>query len=191
MFPRVAAASIVLLAMYGDAQHAVAAQRAPASGTPRPDAIVPFTISVPDAVPADLKQRLTRTRFPREIDGSGWDDGTNLAYLKELVTYWRDPFDWRAAEARLNRFDQFTTTAGHHRLRCLFCILSFDLWVVIYTRKRRQPLRFAFLVCVVLVVTAAAGDSGTSAADVRSLVQRDIVTIVRLADSGALESICT
>ena len=73
------------------------------------EAIVPFKIHVSDAVLADLKQRLARTRFPGEISGSAWDYGTNLAYLKELVTYWRDRFDWRAAERRLNQFDQFTT----------------------------------------------------------------------------------
>jgi pimeloyl-ACP methyl ester carboxylesterase len=71
--------------------------------------IVPFKIHVPDSVLADLKQRLARTRFPGEIPGAGWDYGTDLAYLKELVTYWRDRFDWRAAERRLNRFDQFKT----------------------------------------------------------------------------------
>ena len=75
----------------------------------RGDAIVPFKIQVPDAVLSDLEQRLARTRFPGEISGSGWDYGTNLTYLRELVTYWRDRFDWRAAERRLNQFDQFTT----------------------------------------------------------------------------------
>jgi len=59
---------------------------------------------------ADLRQRLARTRFPGEISGSSWDYGTNLAYLKDLVAYWRDKYDWRAAERRLNQFDQFTTT---------------------------------------------------------------------------------
>jgi epoxide hydrolase len=73
------------------------------------EAVVPFKIHVPDAVLADLEQRLARTRFPGEIAGSDWDYGTNLPYLKELVTYWRDRFDWRAAEQRLNQFDQFTT----------------------------------------------------------------------------------
>src|SRR5262245_36853260 len=84
---------------------AVAAQRAPAS-----DAVRPFKIHVDDSVLADLKQRLARTRFPGEIPGSNWDYGTNLVYLKELVAYWRDKYDWRAAERRLNQFDQFTTT---------------------------------------------------------------------------------
>jgi pimeloyl-ACP methyl ester carboxylesterase len=74
------------------------------------EAIVPFTIRVGDDVLADLKQRLARTRLPGEISGSDWDYGTNLAYLKELVTYWQQKFDWRAAEKRLNQFDQFKTT---------------------------------------------------------------------------------
>ena len=74
------------------------------------DAVVPFKIQVPDAVLADLKDRLARTRFPGEIPGAGWDYGTDLAYLKGLVGYWRTTFDWRAAERRLNQFSQFTTT---------------------------------------------------------------------------------
>jgi len=76
---------------------------------PAQSAITPFKIHVDDAVLADLKQRLARTRFPGEIANSDWDYGTNLAYLRELVTYWRDRYDWRAAEKRLNQFDQFTT----------------------------------------------------------------------------------
>ena len=71
--------------------------------------VVPFKIAVPDAVLADLKERLARTRFPSEIEGSGWDYGTNLAYLRELVTYWRTTFDWRAQERKLNELPQFKT----------------------------------------------------------------------------------
>jgi pimeloyl-ACP methyl ester carboxylesterase len=58
---------------------------------------------------ADLHERLARTRFPDELQGDGWTYGTNLAYLRELVTYWRDKFDWRAQERRLNQFEQFKT----------------------------------------------------------------------------------
>ena len=72
-------------------------------------AIVPFTIDVSDAVLTDLKMRLEMTRFPDEIEGADWRYGTNLAYLQELVTYWKDEFDWREQERRLNQFDQFTT----------------------------------------------------------------------------------
>ena len=70
----------------------------------------PFTINVPDDVLVDLQQRLARTRMPDEPDGVGWMLGTNRAYLKQLVDYWRDEFDWRAQERRLNRFEQFKTT---------------------------------------------------------------------------------
>ena len=72
-------------------------------------AIVPFTIDVPDAVLEDLQDRLRAARFPDEIREADWDYGTSLSYLRELVEYWRDHFDWRAQEARLNRFDQFKT----------------------------------------------------------------------------------
>ena len=69
--------------------------------------IEPFTINVPDSVLMDLKERLVRARMPDEPDGVGWMLGTNQAYLKQLVDYWRDEFDWRAQERRLNRFEQF------------------------------------------------------------------------------------
>lgn len=71
----------------------------------------PFTISVADHELADLKQRLANTRFPNEPDGNdSWDYGTNLSYMERLIEYWRDDYDWRAAEARLNRFDHFRAT---------------------------------------------------------------------------------
>lgn len=73
------------------------------------DAIVPFKIRVADNVLTDLKQRLSRVRFADEIPDAGWDYGTNLAYLKGLVDYWRDRFDWRMHEERLNTFEQFKT----------------------------------------------------------------------------------
>jgi pimeloyl-ACP methyl ester carboxylesterase len=88
---------------------ATLAGRAQQGTAPAREAVVPFTINVSEAVLTDLKDRLARTRFPGEIAGSGWDYGTDLAYLKELVTYWRTTFDWRAAERRLNQFNQFTT----------------------------------------------------------------------------------
>jgi pimeloyl-ACP methyl ester carboxylesterase len=68
----------------------------------------PFTVRVPDETLVDLHDRLTRVRWPDEIPDSGWQFGTSLAYLKELVAYWRDTFDWRAQEAKLNQFQQFT-----------------------------------------------------------------------------------
>jgi pimeloyl-ACP methyl ester carboxylesterase len=107
MSKRVVFAIVLVLGVV--AHRGVGAQRSAAPAAASREAIVPFKIKVPDAVLSDLKQRLARTRFPGEISGARWDYGTDLTYLKELVTYWRDRFDWRAAERRLNQFDQFTT----------------------------------------------------------------------------------
>ena len=68
-----------------------------------------FVVDVPEDVLADLRDRLARTRWPDEPDGGGWAYGTDRGYLADLVAYWRDGFDWRRAEARLNRFPQFRT----------------------------------------------------------------------------------
>lgn len=67
----------------------------------------PFTIAVPETTLDDLRLRLARTRWPD--DGAGWEYGTNLAYMKDLVDYWEHSYDWRAREAELNRFAHFRT----------------------------------------------------------------------------------
>jgi pimeloyl-ACP methyl ester carboxylesterase len=72
-------------------------------------AIEPFEVRVDEALLDDLRERLARTRLPEEIPGAGWDYGMPMGYLGELVAYWRDTYDWRAAEARLNTFPQFRT----------------------------------------------------------------------------------
>jgi pimeloyl-ACP methyl ester carboxylesterase len=68
----------------------------------------PFRLHVPDAVLDDLRQRLSRTRLPDEPPLEPWSTGTSVAYLNRLLEYWRDGFDWRAQEAKLNAFQQFT-----------------------------------------------------------------------------------
>jgi pimeloyl-ACP methyl ester carboxylesterase len=72
--------------------------------------ILPFRIDVPQADLDDLRERLARTRWPDELPGVGWSRGVPLGYLQQLADYWRSGYDWRAQEARLNRFPQFTTT---------------------------------------------------------------------------------
>jgi pimeloyl-ACP methyl ester carboxylesterase len=67
--------------------------------------IKPFRIDVPQADLDDLADRLARTRFAEELPGYG----VPVARVRELVEYWRDSFDWRALEARLNSYPQFTT----------------------------------------------------------------------------------
>src|SRR4051794_23477593 len=69
----------------------------------------PFRIEVPDAVLDDLRARLANTRWPDEIPDQGWTYGTSLAYLQDLCETWRTTFDWRAQEARFNRWDHLLT----------------------------------------------------------------------------------
>ncbi len=73
--------------------------------TPQPK---PFRLQVPDAAIADLRERLARTRWPDEPPLAPWSSGTSVAYLKALVEYWRNGFDWRAQEAKLNALPQYT-----------------------------------------------------------------------------------
>lgn len=67
----------------------------------------PFKLHVADDAITDLRLRLERVRWPDEAPGEPWSTGTSLAYLKDLVDYWRTGFDWRAWEAKLNAFPQF------------------------------------------------------------------------------------
>ena len=71
---------------------------------PRPS---PFRLAVPDAALADLRERLARTRLPDEPPLEPWSTGTSLSYLRQLLPYWQSGFDWRAQEARINRFRQY------------------------------------------------------------------------------------
>jgi epoxide hydrolase len=83
--------------------------------------IRPFRIDIPEQDLEDLRDRLGRTRWTNELplDTSGpqtglvppgWEYGVPVSYVKELVEYWRDGYEWRAWEAKLNAYPQFTTT---------------------------------------------------------------------------------
>src|ERR1700753_512921 len=67
----------------------------------------PFTLEIADAAIADLKARLGLTRFPDAAPGEPWAYGSSVDYVRELVGYWKDSFDWRKQEAALNAFPQF------------------------------------------------------------------------------------
>ena len=84
----------------------------------------PFKIEVPQAALDDLQDRLARTRWATEIPlpppdpaagprnspvAPGWEEGVPLAYVQRLVAYWREGFDWRAQEARINAHPQYLT----------------------------------------------------------------------------------
>jgi pimeloyl-ACP methyl ester carboxylesterase len=70
----------------------------------------PFRIAVPQATLDDLQERLARTRWTDEFEDAGWEYGTNREYLRSLVDYWRNQFDWRAQEVTLNQFAHFRAT---------------------------------------------------------------------------------
>lgn len=67
----------------------------------------PFKIDVSEKVLQDLRTRLSMTRWTDNPEGDGWSYGTNANYLKELVTYWQNDFDWKKQEAMLNSLPQF------------------------------------------------------------------------------------
>jgi epoxide hydrolase len=71
--------------------------------------ISPFRLEVPDEALDDLRDRLGRTRWPDLNWDDGWSRGVPQLYLTELASYWRDEYDWRLHEARLNGFAQFVT----------------------------------------------------------------------------------
>ena len=67
----------------------------------------PFEIAISDQALDDLRQRLQHTRWPDEMPASGWEYGSNLDYIKELVDYWANDFDWREQERKLNGFQHY------------------------------------------------------------------------------------
>jgi len=81
--------------------------------------VEPFEVRIQQKVLDDLRDRLARTRWPDEVPGSGWEYGADLAFMRDLTGYWRDGFDWRAQEEKLNRFHHFRAEiegAGIHFL---------------------------------------------------------------------------
>ena len=67
----------------------------------------PFKLDIEPSALSDLRERLSRTRLPDQPSGAPWSTGTDLGFLREALDYWRDRFDWRAHEARLNALPQF------------------------------------------------------------------------------------
>jgi len=76
---------------------------------PEPDTIRPFKVHVPDSVLIDLRHRLAETKWPDQLPGTSWEYGADIKKVRELADYWENGYDWRAQEAKTNRFDQFTT----------------------------------------------------------------------------------
>jgi hypothetical protein len=73
------------------------------------DRLIPFKIEIAAEFLNDLQFRLKNTRWSGQVDGTNWETGTDLNYLKELVACWRGTYDWRKQETALNQFAHFKT----------------------------------------------------------------------------------
>lgn len=73
----------------------------------------PFRIHVGDEIIENLRARLLQTRWPDQVPGIGWEQGTDLRWLQRLVSYWAREFDWRAYERRLNTLNHFIWEGVH------------------------------------------------------------------------------
>src|SRR5213596_595576 len=71
--------------------------------------ITPFSIHIEPEILSDLQERIRKTRWPDQAPSAPWEQGTDLEYLRDLVAYWADGFDWRARERELNGFAHFRT----------------------------------------------------------------------------------
>ena len=71
--------------------------------------IRPFTLSVAQSELTSLRTRLDFARWPEREAVGDWSQGVPLAVLRELATHWRNHYDWRDCEARLNALGQFHT----------------------------------------------------------------------------------
>ena len=71
--------------------------------------VTPFEVHVPQAALDDLKRRLASTRWPEQETVGDWSEGVPLQKAQALVAYWRDKYDWRRFEARINAFAQYRT----------------------------------------------------------------------------------
>lgn len=81
--------------------------------------ISPFTVNTPQSTLDDLRSRIKKTRWPDEINGSGWEFGVSLAYMKAVAAYWQTDFDWRKVEDQINSYPNFTANLSGYRVHFL------------------------------------------------------------------------
>ena len=77
--------------------------------------ISPYTINIPDERLATIKAKVEAYDWSQLPDAGGWSAGVGIDDLKRLAAYWRDRYDWRAVERRLNALPNFTADVeGEH-----------------------------------------------------------------------------
>jgi microsomal epoxide hydrolase len=82
-------------------------------------AVRAFSLAVPESVLEDLGRRLDATLWPEPVEDAGWDYGTDVEFLKDLCSYWRHSYDWRAEEAALNRWPHFLVDVDGIDIHCI------------------------------------------------------------------------
>lgn len=82
--------------------------------------LVPFSIAVPEATLRDLRRRLELTRLPPEVSDASWSYGTDRDFMRQVIAYWHDHYDWRTVERRLNRLPQFITEIDGYRIHLIY-----------------------------------------------------------------------
>jgi pimeloyl-ACP methyl ester carboxylesterase len=84
-------------------------KKAPNNSATKDQTIRPFRVNIPEKALADLRRRITATRFPDKETVSDRSQGVRLAKFQELIRYWGKDYDWRKVEAKLNSLPQFVT----------------------------------------------------------------------------------
>src|ERR1700730_12123944 len=79
------------------------------AAAPAGDSIRPFRVNIPEAVLADLRQRLAQTRLPDKETVTDYSQGVPLKTVQQVLSYWQRDYDWRKVEARLNAVPNFIT----------------------------------------------------------------------------------
>ncbi|CAI4829329.1 CLL_collapsed_G0000020.mRNA.1.CDS.1 [Saccharomyces cerevisiae] len=75
-----------------------------------------FSIHVSENELEDLKRRLSSAKIPKNVERKNWNFGTNAEYLAEVINYWKNSYDWRNIEQKLNGFHHFQTTISNIRI---------------------------------------------------------------------------
>ena len=103
--------------------------------------ITEFNCQIAQSVVDDLQYRIRQTRWPDEIDHSGWQYGASLSYLKELADYWLHQFDWRKVEEEINQYPNYIAEIDGNQK-------SVELWYAsegAYSHQHRtKPLTLSY-----------------------------------------------
>ena len=95
----------------------------------------PFRVEVPDETRDWIRRRVAEYPWHEMPDDGGWAYGANLDYMRELCAYWLDEYDWRAHEARLNRFSHFKAPVEGVDLHYIRVIVVCDLLSLVAHRS--------------------------------------------------------